>query len=114
MIADHAREALASRFPWRPTPGTAKRLDKRAAKHMAKAAVPGPWAIFLTIVLVAAYFINHGVSWNADTHLYLTASIVDRGALNIDPFARFTGDISAAGGHFYADKEPGLSLLAVR
>jgi hypothetical protein len=104
MIAEHAREALASHLHRRTAAGP----DKRPTR-----AAPGRWAIFLTVVLVAAYFINHGVSWNADTHLYLTASIVDRGSLNIDPFARYTGDISAAGGHFYADKEPGLSLLAV-
>src|SRR5262249_24124008 len=39
--------------------------------------------------------------------------IVDRGALNIDPLAGYTGDVASAHGHFYSDKAPGLSLLAV-
>jgi hypothetical protein len=64
------------------------------------------------VLVAAAYFVPRGISWNADTHLFLTASIVDRGALNIDPLAAFTGDVAAAHGHFYADKAPGLSLLA--
>ena len=62
-----------------------------------------------------AYFIQRGESWNADSHLFLTASIVDRGALNIDPFMtsqHLTGDVAAYNGHFYSDKAPGLSLLA--
>lgn len=65
------------------------------------------------MIAVAAYFVPRGVSWNADTHIFLTASIVDRGSLNIDPLARFTGDVAFAHGHFYADKAPGLSLVAV-
>jgi hypothetical protein len=74
---------------------------------------PGAGYIIAIIVLCAAYFVPRGVSWNADTHLYLTASIVDRASLNIDPFAAYTGDRAYANGHFYADKAPGLSLLAV-
>lgn len=65
------------------------------------------------VLLAAAYFVPRGLSWNADSHLFLTASIVDRGSLNIDPLARYTGDVAAAHGHFFTDKAPGLSLLAV-
>jgi hypothetical protein len=74
---------------------------------------PGPWAIFLVVTAIAAYFTNRGVLWNADTHVFLTASIVDRGSVFIDPFARYTGDIAFANGHYVADKAPGLSLFAV-
>lgn len=73
----------------------------------------GAGYIMLIIVLSAAYFVPRGQSWNADTHLFLTASIVDRGTVNIDPLAQFSGDVAYANGHYYADKAPGLSLLAV-
>lgn len=74
---------------------------------------PGPGSIALIVFLAAAYFIPRGALWNADSHLFLTASIVDRGTLNIDPFAAFTGDLAQHGAHFYSDKAPGLSFLAV-
>lgn len=67
----------------------------------------------LVVIAVAAYFVPRGISWNADTHIFLTASIVDRGSLTIDPLARFTGDVAFAHGHYYADKAPGLSFAAV-
>jgi hypothetical protein len=69
--------------------------------------------VFLIVALVGAWFTLPGPLWNADTHVYLTVSIVDRGSLNIDPFSALTGDIASANGHFYADKAPGLSLAAV-
>lgn len=69
--------------------------------------------LVLIVVLTAAYFVPRGFSWNADSHLFLTASIVDRGTLNIDPLAPYTGDKAFANGHYYSDKAPGLSLLAV-
>src|SRR4051812_25401531 len=69
--------------------------------------------VFLIVTLVGAWFIIPGQLWNADTHVYLTASIVDRASLNIDPFAKLTGDLASANGHYFADKAPGLSLVAV-
>jgi hypothetical protein len=67
----------------------------------------------LVVVVVAGYFVPRGISWNADTHIFLTASIVDRGSLDIDPLASYTRDLAAANGHYYADKAPGLSLAAM-
>jgi hypothetical protein len=69
--------------------------------------------VFFIVTLAGAWFTVVGSLWNADTHVYLTASIVDRASLNIDPFAKLTGDIASAHGHYYADKAPGLSLAAV-
>ncbi len=74
---------------------------------------PGPRAVAFVVFLTAAYFIYPGGQVNADTHLFLTVSILDRGSLNIDPFSRLTSDIAAWHGHYYTDKAPGLSLLAV-
>jgi 4-amino-4-deoxy-L-arabinose transferase-like glycosyltransferase len=51
--------------------------------------------------------------WNADTRIFLAASIVDQGQLSIDPYEQFTGDKAAYNGHYYSDKAPGSSLLAV-
>jgi len=74
---------------------------------------PGPRAVAIVVFLAAAYFILPGSQVNADTHLFLTVSVVDRGTLTIDPFSRLTSDIAAWHGHYYTDKAPGLSVLGV-
>ncbi len=70
-------------------------------------------SVILLLFLAYGYFIPRGALWNADTHIFLAASIVDRGQLNIDPYAPYTGDKAAYNGHYYSDKAPGSSLLAV-
>ncbi len=70
-------------------------------------------SVMLLLFLAYAYFIPRGALWNADTRIFLAASIVDRGQLNIDPYAQYTGDRAAYNGHYYSDKAPGSSLLAV-
>jgi hypothetical protein len=96
------RQALAARTEAQP-------------KGRAAATRSGPGGAYLVLVavLAAAYFVPRGIAWNADTHIFLTASIVDRGTLNIDPLAQYTGDVASANGHFYADKAPGLSFAAI-
>ncbi len=47
------------------------------------------------------------------TRVGLTVAIVDDGQLSIDRFAPDTVDKALVDGHYYADKAPGLSLLAV-
>jgi hypothetical protein len=47
------------------------------------------------------------------TRLGLTLSIVESGRLDIDRFAKRTIDKAVFEGHYYADKPPGLSFLAV-
>src|SRR5262249_55649339 len=81
--------------------------------HAAKQRERGAGWIVAVVLIATAYFVPRGISWNADTHMFLAASIVDRGSLNIDPLAAYTGDVASYHGHFYADKPPGLSLLAV-
>ncbi|HEY7124033.1 MAG TPA: hypothetical protein VH540_08805 [Ktedonobacterales bacterium] len=73
----------------------------------------GAGSIVLLLFLAYSYFIPRGAMWNADTRLFLAASIVDHGSLSIDPYAPYTGDIASSGGHYYSDKAPGSSLLAV-
>src|SRR5262245_5953693 len=47
------------------------------------------------------------------TRLGLTLSIVGSGRLDIDRFADYTRDKASFKGHYYADKVPGLSFLAI-
>lgn len=50
---------------------------------------------------------------NTTTRLMLTAAIVDDGTTSIDRHAEITIDRSLVDGKYYADKAPGLSLLAI-
>ncbi len=68
--------------------------------------------IFLSIFWLYT-FICHYPNVNEISRFGLTWSIVDRGVLNIDPVAEFTVDKAYHSGHFYTDKAPGLSFLAV-
>jgi hypothetical protein len=64
--------------------------------------------------LVAYAWVVHGWhSWNADSHLALTYAIVDRHTLDIDPNAADLGDRAMVGEHYYTDKLPAQSFLAV-
>lgn len=105
MILERARTV-------RPDGNTVAK-DSPLARLRARLVVPGPVAVALAVIVVAAFFIERGLQSNAGTHLYLTVSILDRGTLNIDPFHLDTVDLAGANGHFYADKAPGLSLLAL-
>jgi hypothetical protein len=68
---------------------------------------------FWLVVLAYAYFIPSGLDWNTESHLYPAFSIVDHHTLAIDRYQAGLGDKSYARGHYYSDKAPGLSLLAV-
>src|SRR5262245_57034982 len=53
---------------------------------------------------------------NERTRMYLTVALVDHGTFAIDaPLQRFgrVYDLARFGGHYYTDKAPGASLLAV-
>ena len=72
------------------------------------------------LALVAALFVfvsygyfAQGGSANPNSRYNLTRSIVERGALNVDPYHTNTIDKSFHDGHHYCDKAPGLSLVAV-
>ena len=65
--------------------------------------------LFILMFVSYAYFFN----WNATTRIGLTLSIVERSQLTIDTFAGHTIDEAFYDGHYYADKAPGASLMAV-
>jgi hypothetical protein len=77
-----------------------------------------PWGrprrelLLLALVAVAALSSVYVTSTQDLSHFCLTRAIV-AGGLKIDECAGFTVDRSVYNGHFYSNKAPGLSLLAV-
>lgn len=59
-----------------------------------------------------AYFIGPP-AWNQNSRLALTRALVEQRTTIIDDFHVSTGDKSLRDGHFYSDKAPGASLLAL-
>jgi len=68
--------------------------------------------LFALILGVYAYFYQAG-GWNQNVRMDLTRAIVEQGTLNIDAYHRNTGDKSSFGDHYYCDKAPGVSFVAV-
>jgi hypothetical protein len=66
---------------------------------------------FLALVVYAWFF--QGGGFNQNVNLDLTRAIVERGTIRVDAYRENTGDLSLYRGHFYSNKAPGLSLLAV-
>ncbi|HEY8376057.1 MAG TPA: hypothetical protein VIK91_06185 [Nannocystis sp.] len=73
-------------------------------------AVLGPLAI--AVFAAGAYFVGPP-AWNQNSRLALTRALVEQGTTIIDAYHATTGDKSLRDGHFYSDKAPGTSLLAV-
>ena len=69
--------------------------------------------IFLTLLVCYTYFFPRWASWSQNSRLDLTMAIVDHGTLAIDDYYQNTGDYAYYNGHYYSDKAPGLSFLAV-
>ncbi len=70
--------------------------------------VPLALALFCTY----AYFIGPP-AWTQNSRLALTRALVEHRSTIIDEYHATTGDKSRRDGHFYSDKAPGASLLAV-
>lgn len=73
-------------------------------------------ALLVLIVTSYAWMFSSVSVPNERTRAYLTVALVDHGTLAIDaPLQRFGGvyDLAQFGGHFFTDKAPGSSLLAV-
>jgi hypothetical protein len=77
-------------------------------------------SIFLFFFLSYGYFFQGG-GWNQNGRICLTRAIIDYGTFSIDnyredsPAMKFvnTGDWALYNGHYYCNKSPGLSFLAV-
>lgn len=68
--------------------------------------------IFIVLVISYGYFFRR-LDWNSGTRLDLVWSIVDHHSFSIDTYHENTGDKAFYKGHFYTDKAPGISFLAV-
>ncbi len=59
-----------------------------------------------------AYFYEAG-GWNQNSRFALVRAVIERHTLQIDAYQNDTGDRALWQGHYYADKAPGASLLAI-
>jgi hypothetical protein len=74
--------------------------------------IPTPLAV--GALLLASYaFFWQSRDWNSASRLMLTYALIDRGTIAIDGLEVQTGDKAYFEGHYYTDKLPGFSLLAV-
>jgi hypothetical protein len=70
-------------------------------------------AVLATALLVSyAYFYQAG-GWNQNSRFALVRAILEHGSIQIDPYHDHTGDRALYEGHYYSDKAPGASFLAV-
>lgn len=94
-----------------PAPGEAPAPpDSIAALARAEAPVLAPLAI--AVFAAGAYF-SGPPAWNQNSRFALTRALVEQRSTVIDEYHATTGDKSRKDGHFYSDKAPGTSLLAV-
>lgn len=92
-----------------PAPGESEPAGLRAQLR-AEAPVLVPLAL---AVLAATSYFSGPPAWNQNSRLALTRALVEQGTTIIDAYHATTGDKSFRDGHFYSDKAPGTSLLAV-
>jgi hypothetical protein len=68
--------------------------------------------LFALVFGAYAYFYQAG-GWNQNSRFDLTRAIVEQRTVAIDAFQENTGDKAQRGDHWFTDKAPGLSWLAV-
>jgi hypothetical protein len=73
----------------------------------------GTLLAFFGLAFASYAYFDQGGGPNQFTRLGLTVSLVERGRVDIDPYQEWTFDKALKDGHYYCDKAPGLSLLAV-
>jgi hypothetical protein len=74
----------------------------------------GARAVLIAGALLLSYaFFYQGGGWNQNSRFDLVRAIAERHTLRIDAYHENTGDKALFEGHYYSDKAPGLSFLAV-
>ncbi|MEE9385813.1 MAG: hypothetical protein V3V08_20580 [Nannocystaceae bacterium] len=68
--------------------------------------------VALLLLVTYAYFVP-APAWNENSRFALTRALVEEQTTRIDSSHYTTGDKSRRGEHFYSDKAPGASMLAV-
>lgn len=72
-----------------------------------------PALLFALVWLSGAWFGSWPFNPNNATRLFAAIAIVETGSARIDPFADMTIDKANFDGHFYSDKAPGMTLMAI-
>jgi hypothetical protein len=70
------------------------------------------WLFFFVIFSCIPFF-NNGYNVNAASRMALTLAIIEESKVNIDSYRATTSDISKYGNHYYSDKAPGMSFMAL-
>jgi hypothetical protein len=70
------------------------------------------WIVGVGLLVSYAYFYQAG-GWNQNSRFALDRAILEHHTLQIDAYNENTGDIAVWNGHYYSDKAPGGSLLAL-
>lgn len=65
------------------------------------------------LLWISSAYVWHSRDWNVASRLMLTYALADRGTLTIDGLDAQTNDKAYLAGHYYSDKGPGYSLLAL-
>lgn len=71
------------------------------------------WALFALALIWYGWFLTPLPNWNVNSRMDLASSIVLDHRVDIDRYYLNTGDIACVGGHYYSDKAPGASWLAL-
>jgi hypothetical protein len=77
------------------------RADRRSA-----------WVLATALFVSYAYFYQAG-GWSQNSRFALIRAVLERHTLQIDAYQLHTGDRALWQGHYYTDKAPGSSLLAL-
>ena len=70
------------------------------------------WLLGVASFLSFIYFYEGG-GWSQNSRFDLLRAMVEKHTLQIDAYHENTGDLGHSGGHFYSDKAPGVSFLAL-
>jgi hypothetical protein len=71
-------------------------------------------AVIVSLVLFASFaYFYEGGGWNQNTRFDLVRAILETRTVRIDLYHENTGDKAHVGSHYYMDKAPGASLIAV-
>ena len=72
-----------------------------------------PLLIFILLLVNYIYFLPRWADWGQNARLNLVFAVVDQGTLSIDDYYDNSGDYALFEGHYYMDKAPGPSFLAI-
>jgi hypothetical protein len=70
------------------------------------------WVLATALFLSYAYFYQAG-GWSQNSRFAMIRAVLERHTLQIDAYQLHTGDRALWEGHYYTDKAPGSSLLAI-